>query len=157
MKRTKGFVSEFKAFLTRGNVIDLAVGVIIGGAFQTIVNSLVNDIIMPIIGLLFKGIDFTNKFVTFDGKAYDSIETAQEAGVAVLSYGNFIAAVINFIIMAFVIFILVKTINRVTAKAKKPEEETLPTVKNCQFCKSEISIEATKCPFCTSDISEEKQ
>ena len=154
MKRTKGFVSEFKAFLTRGNVIDLAVGVIIGGAFQTIVNSLVNDIIMPIIGLSFKGIDFTNKFVTFDGKAYDSIETAQEAGVAVLSYGNFIAAVINFIIMAFVIFILVKTINRVTAKAKKSEEETLPTVKNCQFCKSEISIEATKCPFCTSDISE---
>lgn len=155
MKKTKGFVSEFKTFLTRGNVIDLAVGVIIGGAFQAIVNSLVNDIFMPIMGFFTKGIDFTSKFATFDGKVYESIEAAQEAGVAVLTYGNFISAIINFVIMAFVIFFLVKTINKITAKAKKTEEEIVPTTKLCQFCKSEISIEATKCAFCTSDVSEE--
>lgn len=154
MKKTKGFISEFKTFLTRGNVIDLAVGVIIGGAFQAIVNSLVKDIIMPIIGFFTRGIDLTSKFATFDGKIYESIESAQEAGVAVLTYGNFISAVINFVIMAFVIFLLVKTINKIAVKTKKPEEETVPTTKLCQFCKSEISIEATKCPFCTSDISE---
>ena len=156
MSKKKGIVSEFKAFIMRGNVIDLAVGVIIGGAFQAIVNSLVNDIIMPVIGLILNGIDFSSKFIALDGNTYASIDEATAAGAAVLTYGNFISAIINFLIMAFVIFLIVKGINKVADKTKKPEEEAAPTTKTCPFCKSEIAIEATKCPHCTSDIPAEE-
>ena len=100
MKKGKGFFGEFKKFILRGNVIDLAVGVIIGGAFQTIVKSLVDDIVMPVIGLITKGVDFTSKFVTLDGNAYATLKEAQDAGAAVITYGNFISAVLNFLIMA---------------------------------------------------------
>ncbi len=157
MSKSKVIRAEFKEFIMRGNVIDLAVGVIIGGAFQAIVNSLVNDIIMPVISLCTKGVDFASKFVALDGGEYASLEAAQEAGAAVLTYGNFIAAILNFLIMALVIFFIVKAINKVAAKAKKLEEEApaAPTTKVCPFCKSEIAIEATKCPHCTSDIPEE--
>jgi large conductance mechanosensitive channel len=150
----KGFLKEFKEFAMRGNVIDLAVGVIIGGAFQSIVNSLVNDIIMPLIGLALKGADFATKFVALDGGDYASIEEATEAGVAILTYGNFISAIINFIIMAFVIFLFIKGLNKLTSIGKKPEvvEEAAPTTKVCPFCKSEIAIDATKCAHCTSDV-----
>ncbi len=154
MKKTKGFFGEFKTFIMRGNVIDLAVGVIIGGAFQAIVNSLVNDIIMPLIGLITKG-SFENLFVSLDGNKYATLAAAQEAGANVLSYGVFISAIINFIIMAFVIFCIVKAINKLNDKVKKPAEEAAPTTKVCPYCKSEIAIEATKCPHCTSDIKEE--
>ncbi|MBR5112182.1 MAG: large conductance mechanosensitive channel protein MscL [Clostridia bacterium] len=156
MKKTKGFFGEFKTFIMRGNVIDLAVGVIIGGAFQAIVNSLVNDIIMPLIGLITKG-SFENLFVALDGKEYDTLAAAQEAGANVLSYGVFISAIINFIIMAFVIFLIVKSINKLNDKVKKPEEEAAPTTKVCPFCKSEIAIDATKCPHCTSAIEEKAE
>ena len=157
MSKGKGFRAEFKEFIMRGNVIDLAVGVIIGGAFQKIVSSLVDDIIMPIISLFTKGIDFTSKFVALDGQSYESLEKAKEAGAAVISYGNFISAIINFIIMAFVIFMIVKAINKASAARKKdePAEEEAPTTKVCPFCKSEIALDATKCPHCTSDIPEE--
>ncbi|MBQ6542874.1 MAG: large conductance mechanosensitive channel protein MscL [Clostridia bacterium] len=154
MKKTRGFFGEFKTFIMRGNVIDLAVGVIIGGAFQAIVNSLVNDIIMPLIGLITKG-SFENLFVSLDGNKYATLAAAQEAGANVLSYGVFISAIINFIIMAFVIFCIVKAINKLNDKVKKPAEEAAPTTKVCPYCKSEIAIEATKCPHCTSDIKEE--
>lgn len=154
MKKTKGFFGEFKTFIMRGNVIDLAVGVIIGGAFQAIVNSLVNDIIMPLIGLITKG-SFENLFVSLDGNKYATLAAAQEAGANVLSYGVFISAIINFIIMAFVIFCIVKAINKLNDKVKKPAEEAAPTTKVCPYCKSEIAIKATKCPHCTSDIKEE--
>ena len=154
MKKTKGFFGEFKTFIMRGNVIDLAVGVIIGGAFQAIVNSLVNDIIMPLIGLITKG-SFENLFVSLDGNKYATLAAAQEAGANVLSYGVFISAIINFIIMAFVIFCIVKAINKLNDKVKKPAEEAAPTTKVCPYCKSEIAIEATKCPHCTSEIKEE--
>lgn len=154
MAKKNGIMSEFKAFIMRGNVIDLAVGVIIGGAFQAIVNSLVNDIIMPVITLATKGVDFTNWFIALDGNEYATLAAAQEAGASVLSYGNFISAIINFIIMAFVIFFLVKAINKVASIKKKPEEEAAPTTKVCPFCKSEISIDAVKCPHCTSDIKD---
>lgn len=158
MAKGKGIRNEFKEFIMRGNVLDLAVGVIIGGAFQAIVNSLVNDIIMPVISLFTKGIDFASKFVALDGQSYASLAEAQEKGAAVLTYGNFISAIINFIIMAFVIFLIVKAINKASAVAKKPEEvvEEAPTTKECPFCKSEIAIEATKCPHCTSDIPAEE-
>ncbi|MBE6804292.1 MAG: large conductance mechanosensitive channel protein MscL [Ruminococcaceae bacterium] len=150
----KGFLKEFKDFAMRGNVIDLAVGVIIGGAFQKIVTSVVNDLVMPLIGLITKGSDFASKFVALDGGEYATIEEATEAGAAILTYGNFIAVTIDFIIMAFVIFLLVKGLNKLTSMGKKPEvvEETAPTTKVCPFCKSEIAIDATKCAHCTSDV-----
>lgn len=154
MAKKSGFMAEFKKFIMRGNVIDLAVGVIVGGAFQAIVKSLVDDIIMPVIGLLTKGIDFADKFISLDGIDYKTLEEAQAAGAAVLTYGNFISAVINFFIMAFVIFILIKGINTLSEKTRKKEEEAPaePTTKTCPYCQSEISIKATKCPCCTSDI-----
>ena len=138
----KNFMSEFKKFMLRGNVIDLAVGVIIGGAFQAIVNSLVGDIISPLIGSI-ANTDLTDRVATING-------------VEVL-WGSFVTAVINFVIMAFIIFLIVKGINKVSDKVKNEEEEApaAPTTKVCPFCKSEISIEATKCPHCTSDLPEE--
>ena len=150
----KGFFKEFKDFAMRGNVIDLAVGVIIGGAFQKIVTSVVNDLVMPLISLITKGSDFASKFVALDGGTYATIEEATEAGAAILTYGNFIAVTIDFLIMAFVIFLLVKGLNKLTSIGKKEEpvvEET-PTTKVCPFCKSEIAIDATKCAHCTSDV-----
>ncbi len=153
MSKGKGFIAEFKAFIMRGNVIDLAVGVIIGGAFGAIVNSLVNDIIMPVISLLTKGIDFTSKFFAIDGKEYANLAAAQEAGAAVITYGNFIQALITFLIMAFVIFLVVKFINKLSSIGKEEVKE-VPTTKECPFCKSEINIEAVRCPNCTSQLNE---
>ena len=154
MKKDKGFFAEFKKFILRGNVIDLAVGVIIGGAFQTIVKSLVDDIVMPVIGLITKGVDFTSKFVTLDGNAYATLKEAQDAGAAVITYGNFISAVLNILIMAFVIFSCIKLINTIIDKAtkKKDQPEEAPTTKKCPYCCTEIDIAAVKCPHCTSDI-----
>ncbi len=150
----KGFLKEFKEFAMRGNVIDLAVGVIIGGAFQKIINSLVNDIIMPLIGLALKGTDFASKFIALDGGEYASVEAATEAGAAILTYGNFISVVLDFIIVAFVIFCMIKVINKARAKTVKEEPvvEEEPTTKTCPFCKSEIAIDAVKCCHCTSDV-----
>lgn len=156
----KGFIEEFKKFIMRGNVIDLAVGVIIGGAFQAIVNSLVNDIVSPVISLATKGINFADKFIllTLDDVSFATVEAAKEAGYATLNYGSFVTAVINFLIMATVIFLLVKGINKASEIGKKKEEEIAQelTTKVCPYCKSEISIEAVKCPNCTSDLPEEE-
>ncbi len=131
----KKFMTEFKEFAMRGNVMDLAVGVIIGAAFKSIVDSLVTDIISPIIGMLCKG--------NFDGLKVEFLSVT-------LTYGKFLTAVINFIIMAFVVFLLMKGINGLSKIGKK-EVPAAPTTKVCPFCKSEIDIEATKCPHCTSD------
>ena len=154
MSKAKGFGAEFKKFIMRGNVIDLAVGVIVGGAFQAIVKSLVDDVVMPVISLATKGVDFANWFIALDGGEYVTLEAAQEAGAAVLSYGNFISAILNFLIMAFVVFLIVKGINAVSEKTKKQEEEApaAPTTKECPYCKSEIALEATRCPNCTSQL-----
>ncbi|MBR1384986.1 MAG: large conductance mechanosensitive channel protein MscL [Ruminococcus sp.] len=158
MEDKKSVVAEFKEFIMRGNVMDLAVGVIIGGAFQAIINSLVNDIIMPIITVITGGIDFTNWFISLDGTKYSSLAAAQEAGASTLNYGVFITAVINFLLMATVIFCIIKAMNKAAAKAAalKKEEKKIeaPTTKKCKFCKSEIDIEATRCPHCTSQIIE---
>lgn len=146
----KKFMAEFKKFALKGNMIDLAVGVIIGGAFNGLVTSLVNDIIMPVLSLFTGKMDFENWFVALDGKTYATIEAAKEAGAATLNYGNFISGIINFIIMAFVVFMLVKAIN----KLKKAEPAPAPTTKKCPFCKTDIPLEATKCPHCTSALEE---
>ena len=152
LEKSKGFAGEFREFIMRGNVMDLAVGVIIGGAFQSIINSLVNDIIMPVISVLTGGIDFSNWFISLDGSKYSNLAAAQEAGAATLNFGVFITAVINFLLMALVIFCIVKSLNKLGDKIKKEEEEAAPTTKICPHCKSEINIEATKCPCCTSDL-----
>lgn len=156
MAKEKGFAAEFKKFITRGSVIDLAVGVIIGGSFQSIVKSLVDDVIMPVISLATKGIDFTNLFIQLDGgEKYATLEAAREAGVAAIAYGNFISAILNFIIMAFVIFCFIRGINKVIDKTKKPEPEAAPTTKKCPFCCSDIPLDASRCPACTSELPEE--
>jgi large conductance mechanosensitive channel len=154
LKKGKGFMKEFKEFISRGNVIDLAVGVIIGSSFTAIVNSLVNNIITPLITLITGKVSVKELFIALDGNEYESLEAATEAGVATLGYGLFIQAIIDFIIIAFVIFLMVKVINRIRDIGKKPEEETKsePTTKECPYCKSEINIEATRCPNCTSQL-----
>lgn len=145
MKKGKGLLDEFKKFILRGNVLDMAVGVIVGGAFTAIVTSLNEDILTPILGI-FGGTDFSNLKVTLG-----STETAP-----VLSYGNFITAIINFLITAVVIFLIVKGINSLTDKLsnlkKEEKEEAAPTTKICPFCKSEIAIDASRCPHCTSEL-----
>ena len=136
----KNFFNELKKFIMRGNVIDLAVGVIIGAAFQAIVTSLTTDIISPILGI-------------FGGMNFDQLSF--EINGAVIGYGKFLTAVINFLIMAFVIFLLVKLINKIMSFGKKPVEEKI-TTKKCPYCCSEIDIKATKCPHCTSDVPTEE-
>lgn len=136
----KRFFSEFKKFIMRGNVLDLAVGVIIGGAFQAIVASLTDDIISPILGI-FGGMNFDQLSFSVNG--------------ATIAYGKFITAVINFLIMALIIFLIIKLVNKIMSIGKKPAEKEAPKTKKCQFCQSEIDINAVKCPHCTSDIPEE--
>jgi len=143
-------LKEFKNFALRGNMIDMAVGIIIGGAFNGIVNSLVNDIIMPILSVFTNNIDFSNLFIAIDGKKYDSLEAAKKAEVATINYGTFISGVLNFLIMAFVVFLIVRWIN----KLRRPLEPVKPTTKTCPYCYSEIHINATKCPHCISDLTE---
>lgn len=138
--KDKGLFAEFKKFILRGNVLDMAVGVIVGGAFTAIVTSLNDDILTPILGI-FGGTDFSNLKV--------SLGSSPEAPV--LMYGNFITAIINFLITALVIFLIIRGINSLNDKIKKPEEEAAPTTKICPYCKSEIAIDATKCPHCTSE------
>lgn len=142
-------LKEFKKFALKGNMIDLAVGIIIGGAFSGIVNSLVNDIIMPILGLFTKKINFTNWFFALNGKHYATLAEAQ-AKTATINYGLFLSGLLNFVIMAFVVFLLVKWIN----KLRKPEVAAAPAAKKCPYCFSDVNLNATKCPHCTSDISD---
>lgn len=144
-------LKEFKEFAIKGNMIDLAVGVIIGGAFNTLVKSLVDDIVMPAISIVAGKLDFSNWFIALDGKEYATLAAAQDAGAATINYGTFISGIINFIIMAFVVFLFVKGINKLRKSNEAPEE---PTTKTCPFCKSEIAIDAQRCPHCTSEITE---
>ena len=136
----KKFFEEFKKFITRGNVMDMAVGIIIGGAFTAIVNSLVADIINPLLGL-------------FGGMNFDQLAW-NITGDITLMYGKFITAIINFLIMALVIFILIRSINKLSEKLSKKKEAAAPTTKKCPFCKTDIAIDATRCPHCTSMLEE---
>ena len=144
-------LKEFKKFAIKGNMIDLAVGMIIGSAFNKLVSSLVNDMIMPVLGLLTGKIDFAKLYIALDGKTYGSLAEAEELGVACFKYGAFIAGFIDFLIMAFVVFLFVKWMNKLRDMNKEPEQPKAATTKVCPFCKSEISIEATRCPHCTSE------
>ena len=143
----KKFLNEFKDFAMKGNMIDLAVGVIIGGAFNSLVTSLVDNIIMPVISIFTGKIDFSNLFFALDGKEYDTLAQAQNAGAATLNYGTFITGLLNFLIMAFVVFLIVKAMNKLRTRNEVP---AAPTTKICPHCKSEVHIEADRCPHCTS-------
>lgn len=133
----KNFMNEFKKFICRGNVMDMAVGVIIGGAFTAIVTSLVNDVINPLLGI-FGGMNFDQLVWNVNG--------------AEIAYGKFITAVINFLIMALIIFLIVRTMNKISDKYSKKEESAAPTTKKCPYCKSDIVLDATRCPHCTSQL-----
>jgi large conductance mechanosensitive channel len=147
-------LKEFKEFTLRGNVVDMAVGIIIGAAFGTIVNSLVNDVIMPPIGLLLGGVDFTNLFILLKAGSpaapYASLADAQAASAVTINYGVFINAVISFLIVAFVMFLLIRSINQLRREEEAPPAE--PTTKECPYCLSTIAIEATRCAHCTSEL-----
>lgn len=154
----KRVLNEFKTFAIQGNVIDMAVGIIIGAAFGKIIDSMVKDIIMPPLGWLLGKVDFTNLYLTlpdYDGKIihYPSLKAAQAAGAVTINYGVFINTLIGFILVAFSVFLLIKFINKIRAVAlKKSQNEESVTTKNCPKCYSVIDIRATKCPFCTADI-----
>ena len=141
---------DFKAFVMRGNVLDLAVAVVIGAAFGAIVTSLVNDIIMPPIGMLLGRIDFKELFLSLNGQSYATLASAKTAGAPVIAYGQFLNMVVNFGIVAFAIFLTV----RVAKKLQPAPEPAAPTTKNCPFCFTAIPIPATRCPHCTSQLSD---
>jgi large conductance mechanosensitive channel len=142
-------LKEFKEFAMRGNVIDLAIGVIIGAAFGKIVTSFVEDVLMPPIGLALGKVDFSNLFINLSGKDYPSVAAAKVAGAATLNYGIFFNHVINFLIIAFVIFLLIKQINRM----QEPAPAAAPGTKECPHCLSSIPLKATRCPHCTSNLN----
>ena len=159
IQRFKRYADEFKTFAIKGNVIDMAVGIIIGAAFGKVVNSVVADIIMPPMGWIMGKVDFTNLYLTLpnaDGEivAYPSLTAAQEAGAVTINYGLFINTLINFILVAFAVFLLIKFINKLRATVEKKEEvEEVATTKECPRCFSSININATRCPHCTSELN----
>jgi large conductance mechanosensitive channel len=142
-------LKEFKEFAMRGNVLDMAIGIIIGAAFGKIVTSLVNDVVMPPIGLLLGKVDFSNLYINMSGTTYASLADAQAAGAPLVKYGVFLNTVLDFLIVAFVIFLLVKQINRLKRKEEAP---AVPTHKECEHCHTQIPIKATRCPNCTSQL-----
>ena len=146
-------LKEFKKFALRGNVMDMAVGIIIGAAFSTIVNSLVNDVLMPPLGWLLGGVDFENFYLTIKtglpAGPYPSLSDAQAAGAVTVNYGLFINAIISFLIVALAMFFMIRAINRL----QEEEPETAPTEKDCPFCFTSIPVQATRCPHCTSQLS----
>jgi len=141
---------EFRDFAMRGNVIDLAVGIIIGAAFGKIVTSLVNDILMPPLGLVLGKVDFTNLFINLSSKHYDSLADAKAAGAATLNYGVFINNIIDFAIVAFAVFLLIRQVNRFMPK---PAEAAPAATKECPYCRSSVPAAATRCPQCTSQLT----
>lgn len=143
--------AEFKKFIMRGNVMDLAIAVIIGGAFGKIITSLVGDLLMPLIGLVLGKISFVDLFYALDGNKYDSLQAAKDAGAGVLAYGLFIQNVIDFVIIAFVIFLMVKGINKLTEK-RAPAAPAAPATKECPYCATVIPVNARRCPNCTSQL-----
>jgi large conductance mechanosensitive channel len=141
-------LKEFKAFAMRGNVVDMAIGIIIGAAFGKIITSLVGDILMPPIGLLLGKVDFSGLFVNISGKSYGSLAEAKAAGAATVNYGLFLNTVVDFVIVGFVIFLLVRQLNR----WNKPAPAPAPTTKECTYCGTAIPLKATRCPNCTSEL-----
>lgn len=143
------FLDDFKKFALKGNVFDMAVGVIIGGAFGKIVGSMVSDVLMPVVGMALGKVDFNHLFISLNGKEYATMEAAKKAGAPILAYGNFIQNVFDFVILAFVVFLMVKQVTKMMPKEPEaPKKEP----RLCPYCKSEIADDATRCPHCTSEL-----
>jgi len=142
---------EFRDFILRGNVLDLAVGVIIGAAFGKIVTSLVSDVVMPPIGLLLGKVDFSNLYVNLSGQSFASLADAQAAGAATINYGLFLNTIVEFLIVALALFLIIRQVNRL--RLQREEETVAPETKECPFCYSAIPVKATRCPNCTSQLS----
>jgi large conductance mechanosensitive channel len=151
MSHIKNFFNEFKEFAVKGNVVDLAVGIIIGTAFNTIVQSLVKDIILPPIGLLLQKVDFSNLYVSLNGEHYATIADAQKNGAPTINYGLFINNLISFIVTAFAVFVVIRWINAIRRRRENKDQPV--TTKTCPFCYSSVNIKATRCPECTSTLS----
>ena len=149
-ERIKKTVSDFKSFAFKGSAIDIAIGMMIGAAMTAVVDSLIKDIVNPPIAKLISGIDFSHRYLVLGKNQYESLEAAQEAGAIVITYGNFITAIITFLITALVLFIIVSWVSKLN---KKEEEKAEKTTKKCPYCKSEIDIDATRCAFCTSELN----
>ena len=150
MERSKKEVKEFKDFAMKGNIVDMAIGVIIGGAFSKIVTSIVSDIIMPLLSVITGKIDFTNLFIALDGKQYATLELAKAAGVATLNYGLLITTIIDFLIVALSVYFVIYKLGHI-GKKKEEKKETV-SKKTCPYCISDISVKATRCPNCTSEL-----
>ncbi len=148
-ERIQKTVSDFKSFAFKGSAIDIAIGMMIGAAMTAVVDSLIKDIVNPPIAKLISGIDFSHRYLVLGKNQYESLEAAQEAGAIVITYGNFITAIITFLITALVLFIIVSWVSKLN---KKEEEKAEKTIKKCPYCKSEIDIDATRCAFCTSEL-----
>ena len=145
-------LKDFKEFAVRGNIVDMAVGIVLGASFGGIVTSLVNDVLMPPIGLLLGKVDFSNLFISLTGRHFDTVAAAKTAGAATLNYGMFLNTIINFTIVAFAMFLIVRQVNKLRPAAPAP---VAPAVKSCAFCCSDIPIAATRCPHCTSQLKGE--
>lgn len=152
MKKAKTWFEEFKNFAVKGDAFSLAIGVIVGAAFKGVIDSLVNDIVMPPISYLTSKVDFTNMFVTLGGKSYETLEQAKEAGAIVITYGNLINQLIIFLITAVTLFLFIYKFQQMIAKQDEEDKQKPKTTKKCEFCLNEIPIKATKCGFCTSKV-----
>ena len=151
----KDMLTRFKDFAIKGNVVDMAGGIVIGASFGKIATSLVNDIIMPPIGLLLGHVDFNSLFVSLDGKTYPSLDAAKKAGAATFNYGAFINTVLDFLIVAFAMFLLVQWFEKMAKRFEKPQVPEPPKTRNCPYCLSAIAVGATRCPQCTSQIEQQ--
>jgi len=151
-----GQLKKFREFAMKGNVVDMAIGIVIGASFGKIATSLVNDVIMPPIGLLLGKVDFNSLFLSLDGKPYPSLDVAKKAGAATLNYGSFINTVLDFLIVAFAMFLIVQWYQTMVDRVKKPAPPAAPVTKDCPFCLSAIPIGATRCPHCTSQLEQTK-
>lgn len=150
LEKEEWMFKEFKEFVMRGNVMDMAIGIVLGGAFGKIVSSFVKDVLMPPLGMLMGNVNFTSLFIDLSGKGYATLAEAQKAGAPTINYGIFINTIIDFVIIAFAIFIVVRQINRLKREEEAPAPA--PTTKTCPYCLSEIPIKATRCPHCTSEL-----
>lgn len=148
-KKTEGFFTEFKKFAFKDSTLGIAIGIMLGTAIKSVIDSLVNDVLTPPIAKITSGIDFSNLYFALGTEKYDSLQAAQDAGAVVITYGNFINAIISFLITAFVLFVIV---NQGTKLIKKEKKEEAKVTKICPYCKSEIAIDAKKCAYCTSQV-----
>jgi len=149
-------LKKFRDFAVKGNVVDMAVGIVIGAAFGKIATSLVNDVIMPPIGLILGKVDFNSLYVALDGKSYPSLDAAKKAGAATFNYGAFINTVLDFVIVAFAMFLIVQWYQSMVDRFQKPAPAAAPTTKDCPYCLSAIPVGATRCPHCTSQLEQPK-